>query len=221
MSDLSAMETQAFLNIGAMASRVPGANAGAPFDRSHRGFVPGQGCACLVVESSASAAKRGVKPIAEVVSYAMKLDGNRLADPSESGEAEVMARAILRAGLEPRHIAYVNTHGSGSAAGDETELAALRRALGSAFGRPWVNATKSLTGHCLAAAGVLEAAATIAQLQDEFVHPNAGLDDPIDSECRFAGARAASARIPFALSNSFGFGGINTSIVLAHPAAKS
>ena len=79
---------------------------------------------------------------------------------------------------------------------------------------PWLNSTKSLTGHCLAAAGVVEAAATIIQMQQGFVHPNAGLKEPLDYEGRFVGAQSEDTAIPFALSNSFGFGGINTSILL-------
>lgn len=223
LTDLSAMEMQAFLNIGAMAGRPPGEGAqtaGPPFDVSSRGFVPGQCGACLVLESGSSASRRSVTSLAEVGAYALRLDANRLADPSEEGEAAVMAGAIRQAGLEPHQVAYVNTHGSGSRLGDETEVAALRRVFGSSFGVPWVNATKSLTGHCLAAAGVLEAAATVIQMQGDFVHPNTGLKQPIDSECRFVGARAERATIPFALSNSFGFGGINTSILLIHPDAR-
>ena len=220
LADLSAMEMRAFVNLGAMACRLPGdaqQAAGPPFDRRRRGFVLGQACASLVLESAASAARRGARALAELAGYAVQLDANRLAEPSEEGEAAVMARAIARAGLEPHQIAYINTHGSGSTLGDATELVALRRVLGSSFAGPWVNTTKSLTGHCLGAAGVLEAAATVTQMQEEFVHPTPGLEEPIDPGCRFVGARAASAAIPFALSNSFGFGGINTSILLAHP----
>ena len=131
-----------------------------------------------------------------------------------------MANAIQEAGLEPHEIAYVNAHGSGSSFGDEAEVNALRRVFGNAFGVPWVNSTKSLTGHCLTAAGVLEAAATVIQMQENFVHPNVWMKQPIDLECRFVGAEAEKATIPFALSNSFGFGGINTSIVLNHPDAR-
>jgi malonyl-ACP decarboxylase len=131
-----------------------------------------------------------------------------------------MANVIQQANLEPHQIAYVNTHGSGSRLGDETEIIALRRAFGNSFGAPWVNATKSLTGHCLTAAGVLEAVATIIQMQENFVHANVGLKQPIDDECRFVDANATTATIPFALSNSFGFGGINTSILLIHPHAR-
>jgi malonyl-ACP decarboxylase len=224
LAELSPMEVQAFLNLGAMACRLPDdapRPAGPPFDRSRRGFVLGQACACLVLESAASAARRGARSLAELAGYAVQLDANRLADPSEPGEAAVMARAIARAGLAPHRIAYVNAHGSGSILGDATELAALRLVLGGGFAAPWVNATKALTGHCLGAAGVLEAAATVLQIQGEFVHGNPGLAAPIDPAYRFVGPRAASATIPFALSNSFGFGGINTSIVLSHPQARA
>jgi malonyl-ACP decarboxylase len=220
LTDLSAMEMHAYLNVGAMACQ-PGDDgprtAGPPFDGSHRGFVPGQGCASLVLESVSSAARRGVTVLAEVGAYAINLDANRLADPSQEGEAKVMGSTIRRAGLEPRDISYVNAHGSGSELGDEIEVGALRRVFEGALGVPWINATKSLTGHCLATAGVLEAVATVIQMQEGFVHPNVGLRQPIDAECRFVGARAESATIRFALSNSFGFGGINTSILLARP----
>jgi malonyl-ACP decarboxylase len=222
LAELSTMEMQGFLNIGAIACRIGDGpqETGPPFDSSSRGFVPGQGCACLVLESNSSASRRGVTPLARVGAYAVRLDANRLANPSEQGEASVMANAIQEAGLEPHQVAYVNTHGSGSSLGDETEVNALRRVFGNAFGVPWVNSTKSLTGHCLTSAGVLEAAATVIQMQENFVHPNVGMKQPIDLECRFVGAQAEKATIPFALSNSFGFGGINTSILLIHPDAR-
>jgi malonyl-ACP decarboxylase len=223
MANLSAMEMRAFINLGTMVCRLPAAaqSAGPPFDSTRRGFVLGQACACVVLESHTSAAHRGAQPLAELAGYAVQLDGNRLADPSEAGEAAVMTRAIAKAGLKPHHITYVNTHGSGSTLGDVVELTALRRVFGEGVVGPWLNATKALTGHCIGAAGVVEAAATVTQMQESFVHPNPGLDDPIHSDCRFARARAISTAIPYALSNSFGFGGINTSILFAHPYARA
>lgn len=222
LADLTAMEMQAFVNLGAMACRRPGmpCRPAPPFHQARRGFILGQGCASLVLESEASTVRRGARSWADVAGYAAGLDANRLANPSEAGEAAAMIRAIAHAGLEPHHIAYVNTHGSGSSLGDVTELAALRRGLGRWFEAPWLNATKALTGHCLGAAGVLEAAASVIQIRGEFVHPNPELDDPIDRECRFAGAVAVHGTIPFALSNSFGFGGINTTIVFGDPRAR-
>ncbi len=218
LTDLSGMELQAMYNLGAMAGTRPGdapARRCRPFDAEREGFVPGQGAACLVLESAASAARRRVPAWGRVAGYALGLDGNSLADPSAAGESRVMAQAIARAGLVPEQIGYVNAHGTGSVLGDETEVSALRTVFGPGIGRPWLNSTKGLVGHCLCAAGVVEAVATLAQLRGGFVHPNANLDRPIDPQVRFVGARAQPADPGYALSNGFGFGGFNSSVVFA------
>jgi malonyl-ACP decarboxylase len=222
LADVSAMELQALQNLGAMASRLPDPAAPGPaFDRRHRGFIIGQACACLVLEAARSAARRRAPVLAELRGYAVRLDGHRLAAPSEAGERAVMVGALERGGVHPHQLTYVNAHGSGSSLGDTTELAALRGALGASFSEPWVNATKALTGHCLGAAGALEAVATVLQIQGGFIHPNPVLEQPIDPACRFAGKRAIVTPIELALSNSFGFGGINSSILLARPARST
>src|SRR5207237_1109272 len=128
-----------------------------PFDAAREGFVPGQGAACLVLESARSAAWRGVPPLARIVGYAQRLDGNALADPRVAGEAAAMRDALRRARVAPAEVGYVNAHGTGSRLGDEVEVAALRAALGADFARPWVNSTKGWIGHCLCSAGVVEA----------------------------------------------------------------
>ncbi|WP_433498356.1 beta-ketoacyl synthase N-terminal-like domain-containing protein [Sphaerimonospora sp. CA-214678] len=217
LTDLSPMERQAYFNLGAMAgTRGPDAphTRSRPFDADREGFVPGQGAACLVLESADSATGRGVPPLAWVAGHALRLDANALADPSASGEAWAMATAIRRAGLTPGQVDYVNTHGTGSVLGDATEVAALHEVFGAA--RPWINSTKGLVGHCLCAAGVIEAVATVVQMRQGFVHPNANLHRPIDPGHRFVGRRAEPARLSFALSNGFGFGGFNTSVLFAH-----
>ncbi|WP_371778500.1 beta-ketoacyl synthase N-terminal-like domain-containing protein [Streptosporangium subroseum] len=217
MTDLSPMQRQGFAAIGAVAGAetdTPQQEQSRPFDEDHEGFVPGQGSACMVVESAESARRRGATVLAEIAGYDLKLDGNSLADPREEGEAKVMRNAIRQAGIEPKDISYVNAHATATPAGDEAELHALRRVLGASFSVPWVNSTKGLTGHCLCAAGVVEAVATIVQMRHGFVHPNVNLKRPIDDDCRFVGVRAEPAEIGYALSNSFGFGGFNTSIVL-------
>ncbi|WP_030257036.1 MULTISPECIES: beta-ketoacyl synthase N-terminal-like domain-containing protein [Streptomyces] len=211
LADLTPMERAAFRNLGAMADGPE--PPGSPFDGAHRGFVPGQAAACLVLEAGAE------RPLAEVAGYAMALDGNSLADPDESGEVRAVRRALAVAGLDPADIAYVNTHGSGSRLGDRTELDALRRVFGPHSGRPWLNATKGMTGHCLGAAGVVEAVATVVQMRDGFVHPNVGLRDPIETGWRFVGAEAVDVAVPTALSTSFGFGGFNACVVLKEAAA--
>lgn len=212
LTELSPMELRSYCNLRAAAAgdrTSPG--FGAPFDSAHRGFVPGEGCAVLVLESDASAARRGVPSLAELRGYAQRLDANRLADPSAAGEVGTMTAALDRAGLPPAAIDYVNTHGTGAPLGDAAELQALREVFGPAG--PWLNATKALTGHCLSAAGVVEAVATVIQLRDSFVHPTVGLTTPVDDSHRFVGPTARDVPLRHALSNSFGFGGISTSVV--------
>ena len=209
LTELSALSRQAFANLGAMAM----SGGCRPFDHAHTGFVAGEGCACLVLESRASAAARGAPVLAGLAGYAIRLDGAGLAEPSVSGEAAAMTEALARAGLDPADIGYVSTHGTGTPSGDRAEAAALHTVFGR--GPAWVNATKELTGHCLHAAAVVEAVAAVVQLRSGFVHPNPALTDPIDDRLRFAGPEVRDSTARFALSNSFGFGGINTSVVLA------
>ncbi|MFB6888419.1 beta-ketoacyl synthase N-terminal-like domain-containing protein [Kitasatospora sp. NPDC056327] len=215
LTDLSDMERQAFYNLGAMAGRRRDApeRSSRPFDADHEGFVPGQGAACLVLESAASATRRGVTPWARLAGYAMRLSGNGLADPHLADEVDVMRRALRHAGLTARRIDYVNTHGTGSPLGDDVELTALRTVFGADADGPWINSTKGLIGHCLCAAGVVEAVATLVQLRDGFVHGNANLHRPIGAAGRLVGTEPVTARIDHALSNGFGFGGFNTSLV--------
>ncbi|MET9969784.1 beta-ketoacyl synthase N-terminal-like domain-containing protein [Streptomyces sp. NPDC006356] len=217
LTDLSDMERQAFYNLGAMAGGrgTPPERSSRPFDADREGFVPGQGAACLVLESASCAARRGAVPWARLEGYAMRLSGNGLADPNPADEADVMLRALRHARLTPERIDYVNAHGTGSALGDEVELEALRAVFGS--GGPRVNSTKGLVGHCLCAAGVVEAVATLVQLRHGFVHPNANLVTPIGEGGRLVGARSEPARIGRAMSNGFGFGGFNTSVVFGRP----
>jgi malonyl-ACP decarboxylase len=129
-----------------------------------------------------------------------------------------MAEALRRAGLAPGQVDYVNTHGTASRLGDETEVAALRAVFGDGDGGPWVNSTKGLVGHCLCAAGVVEAVAALLQLRDGFVHPNANLECPIDDSCRFAGPAPEPEELGVVMSNAFGFGGFNSSVVFARVA---
>lgn len=217
LTDLSSMERQAFFNLGAMGGKGEVSSPDMvcrPFDEANEGFVYGQGAACLVLEAERSARARGVVIQAGVGGYGLKLDANHLADPREGGEAVAMQQAISRAGLRPEDIGYVNAHGSGSPIGDRTEIRALRQVMGEHFRQPWVNSTKALVGHCLCAAAVLEAVATVVQMREGFLHGNAGLTRPVDSECRFVGPSSELADVECSMSNSFGFGGFNTSIVL-------
>jgi malonyl-ACP decarboxylase len=217
MTELSPLERRSLAALGALAgsaARDPAAARCRPFDAGHEGFAPGEGAACLVLESAGSARRRAAPALAWLAGHHLALDANRLPDAREDGEAGAMVAAMASAGVGPADIGYVNAHATGTPGGDRAELRALRRALGGSVDRPWVNATKALTGHCLSAAGVVEAVATVAQLRHRFIHPNPALRRPVEAGFRFAGAAAEPADVEHALSNSFGFGGFTTSIVL-------
>ncbi|XVQ82877.1 beta-ketoacyl synthase N-terminal-like domain-containing protein [Microbispora siamensis] len=215
LTDLSAVEERALLNVGAMAPEP----AGPPFDETHGGFAYGQGAACVVLESRRSARARGAEVLAELAGWDLRLAASSLTEPDGKVEAATMTRAMRRAGVSPGDVSYVNAHGTGAPLGDAAEAEALRQVLGEAADRAWVNSTKALTGHCLAAAGVVEAVATVVQMRGGFVHPNPGLEHPADRGLRFAPATGGvRADIGVALSNGFGFGGFNGSVVFRAPA---
>ena len=221
-ADLSPVTLQAFINIGAMVGTGfigDPKKACRPFDLAHAGFIYGQGSGCIILESLDSARRRGVNPLAEITSGAIGLDGNRLSNPSVEGEARIMSEALRQAGLSPSNIDYLNTHGSASPLGDKTEIDAIKRVFKENLSDMWVNSTKALTGHCLFSAGIVEVIGTIIQMEKGFVHPNINLDNPIDTSCRFSGKTAEKINVEMAMSNSFGFGGINTSIVIGKIAA--
>ncbi|WP_050776684.1 hypothetical protein [Streptomyces sp. SPB074] len=172
----------------------------------------------MVLETAASARLRGAPVLAGFAGGAVVLDGNHLADPSQDGEVRAMTGALAQAGVGPADIGWVSAHGTGSPLGDRTEAAALRTVFGDGEG-PWINATKTLTGHCLSAAGVVEAVAAVLQLRDGFVHPDPGLRAPVDPVLRLVREEPRRPKHGFVLSNGFGFGGFNTAVVLSHPDA--
>lgn len=217
LTDLSPVELQSFSSIGAMGGQKfydEPTKACRPFDQRADGFIYGQGSGCILVESEKSARERKVPILAKMAGGAVCLDGNRLSNPSKDGEVKAMQKAMDDAGIGPDQIDYINTHGTSSTLGDKTEVAAIKTTFSDQLSKTWVNSTKSMTGHCLFAAGIIEAIATIIQMNENFVHPNLNLDNPIDGKCRFAGKKSTHTKIETALSNSFGFGGFNTSIIL-------
>ncbi|MEW6735274.1 MAG: beta-ketoacyl synthase N-terminal-like domain-containing protein [Acidobacteriota bacterium] len=217
MADLSPVEFQAFTALGAMGGKRFGKipeQACRPFDRNCEGFIYGQGSGCLILETQESANARNAEIVAQIAGGALVLDGNRLADPSQEGEAKAMSAAMQQSGIKPTEVNYINAHGTASPLGDRTEIAAIKNLFGNGVKKIWINSSKSLIGHCLYASGVVEAIATIVQMCNGFVHPNLNLDQPIDTDCRFVSRSSETAEIIVALSNSFGFGGINSSLVL-------
>jgi malonyl-ACP decarboxylase len=209
MTDLSPLELSSFQNTGAMSPD----GICRPFDRNRTGFVYGHGSAALVLETERGAVSRGRPFLGILLGGAACLDGNRSSDPSCEGEARVMRAALTDAGVDVGAVDYVNAHGTGSVLGDAVECEAIRNVFGERFPKVWLNSTKGITGHCLTAAGIVEAVAVLIQLTRGFLHPNAGLVDPIDADARFVTAESQTVGCRTALSNGFGFGGINTALV--------
>ena len=217
VADLSPMDIQGFINIGAMGGKKYSNRpdqACRPFDAQHEGFIYGQASACIILESESSTSKRAVPFQAEIKGCSLNLDGNSSADPNVNGEKRAMVSALERSGVSISEVDYLNTHGSSSPLGDKTEAEAICNVFGSHSSDLWLNATKGLTGHCLYSAGIVEAIATVLQMREGFLHPNKNLEEQIRKDLKFCGAEAINHKIDLAMSNSFGFGGINTSIVL-------
>ncbi len=210
LQDLSCWECQGLRSMGAMGSdRYADSPSLAcrPYDRDRDGFIYGEACGAVVVERLAQARR---DPYARIAGWAVGMDRNRNPNPSRDGEVRAIAAALQAAALEPRAIDYVNPHGSGSRLGDETELAALEQ---SGLREAYLNATKSITGHGLAAAGAVEIIATVLQMITGRLHPSLNLQDPVDPSFHWV-RQATSHRISNALNLSFGFGGLNTALCL-------
>lgn len=212
LMDLSYWECRGFQALGAMGSNrfadQPGL-ACRPFDRDHDGFIYGECSGALVIESMGSSRKRAVRPYARLAGWGIAMDGNRNPDPSLEGETRAIQNALASAEWSAAQVDYVNPHGTGSVIGDETELAALR-ASGLAEAR--LNASKSLLGHGLSAAGAVEAIATLLQMHEGKLHPTRNLDNPIDPGMNWVGSSAVLHPIQYALTLSMGFGGMNTAL---------
>lgn len=218
-AEVSPVEAEAFRRTGAMAYqefRGTPERMCRPFDRDRQGFVRGEGAAAVVLERPEAARERGARVLAEVAGHGQRLDARRGTEPDAHGEAAAMRSALAAAGIGPGEVDYVNAHGSGSVLGDEVEAAALREVFGDRDSLR-INSTKPLTGHCLSAAGLIEAVAVIGQLRAGAVHPNPNLDHPAVPGLPLAGTRAEHRPLRTALSNSFAFGGINASVVLRLP----
>lgn len=212
LMDVSHWECRGLCALGAMGSeRYAGEPALAcrPFDCHHDGFIFGESCAAVVIESLQSSQARGMKSYAALWGWGIAMDGNRNPDPSLDGEIRVIQNALDASGWQPAQIDYVNPHGTGSIAGDETELQALH-ACG--LTHAYINATKSLVGHGLTAAGTVEVVATLMQMQAGQLHPSRNLEDPIDTGFNWVKQKPVNHQIENALTLSMGFGGINTAL---------
>ena len=189
--------------------------ASRPYDADRDGFVMGEGAGVLVLEELEHATARGAKIYAEVLGYGMSGDAYHITAPSETGEGgeRSMRAALKNAGLQPSDIDYINAHGTSTMA-DTIELAAVERLLGISASRVTMSSTKSSTGHLLGAAGAIEAIFSILAIRDQVAPPTINLVNPaVQTDIDLAPNKKVEREINIALSNSFGFGGTNASIV--------
>jgi 3-oxoacyl-[acyl-carrier-protein] synthase II len=191
-----------------------------PFDRRRNGLVVGEGAAILVLESHEHAGARGARPLAELIGYGLSCDAHHMAAPHPDGQGMEMAMclALESASLCPEAIDYVNAHGTATILNDQLETVAIKAALGKRASRIPVSSVKGAIGHLMGAAGAVEAAVCVQALQDGIVPPTINLEEP-DPECDldYVPGKARRPDIELALSNSFGMGGHNATVILKRP----
>jgi len=190
--------------------------ASRPYDKDRDGFVMGEGAGVLVLEELEHARARGAKIYAEVVGYGLAGDAYHITAPAEDGDGgfRAMKAALADAGIEMSQVDYINAHGTSTPLGDEIELGAVTRLLGEAASRATMSSTKSATGHLLGAAGAIEAAFSVLAIRDQVAPPTINLDNPsVETKIDLVPNKAKPMKIDVALSNSFGFGGTNASVV--------
>jgi len=194
--------------------------ASRPWDRDRDGFVLGEGAGILVLEEYEHARARGATILAELRGFGMSSDAYHMTLPSEGGEgaARCMAAALRDAGASPDQIDYINAHGTSTPAGDLAEVHAIRSALGQHADKVAVSSTKSMTGHLLGAAGGIEAVFSVLAMRDGVLPPTVNLDAPSDGcDLDFVPHTARDAEVRMVMSNSFGFGGTNGTLIFSRP----
>ena len=194
--------------------------ASRPYDADRDGFVMGEGAGIVVLEEYEHAVARGAKIYAEVLGYGLSGDAHHITAPSEDGEGgfRSMQMALKRAGLQPSQIDYINAHGTSTMA-DTIELGAVERLLGDAAEKATMSSTKSSIGHLLGAAGAVEAIFCVLAIRDQVAPPTINLDNPaVTPRLDLAANKAVKRKVDVALSNSFGFGGTNASLIMGRMA---
>jgi 3-oxoacyl-[acyl-carrier-protein] synthase II len=190
--------------------------ASRPYDKDRDGFVMGEGAGVVVLEEYEHAKKRGAKIYAELIGYGMSGDAHHITAPTPDGDGafRCMQAAVKRAGIQPSDIDYINAHGTSTPLGDEIELGAVERLLGNAASRTSMSSTKSSVGHLLGAAGAVEAIFSILAIRDNVAPPTLNLDNPsVETPIDLVPHKARQREINMVLSNSFGFGGTNASLI--------
>jgi 3-oxoacyl-[acyl-carrier-protein] synthase II len=190
--------------------------ASRPYDRDRDGFVMGEGAGVVVLEEYEHAKRRGARIYAELIGYGLSGDAFHITAPAEDGDGafRCMSAAVRRADISPDDIDYINAHGTSTQLGDEIELKAVERVVGNAAGKISMSSTKSSIGHMLGAAGTVEAIFCLLAIRDQVAPPTINLDNPsVDTALDLVPHKARSRPVNIVLSNSFGFGGTNASLV--------
>ena len=187
-----------------------------PFDKNRSGFVMGEGAAIVVLEELEHAKRRGAKIYAEVVGYGCSSDAFHITSPAEdgAGAARAMTNAMRDAGVAPEEVPYINAHGTSTSLNDLFETRAVKLAFGDHAKNLKINSTKSMIGHLLGAAGAVEFVTCVKEIQENYVHATVGYETPDDELDLDYCKEAVEMEVPYALSNSLGFGGHNVSLLL-------
>ncbi|CAN7263547.1 beta-ketoacyl-ACP synthase II [Bradyrhizobium sp. LjRoot220] len=191
--------------------------ASRPYDKDRDGFVMGEGAGIVVLEEYEHAKERGAKIYAEVIGYGLSGDAHHITSPAPDGDGAFrsMSAALKRAGISASDVDYINAHGTSTQIGDEIELGAVERLLGNAASKVSMSSTKSSTGHLLGAAGAIEAIFSILAIRDNIAPPTINLENPsVETAIDLVPLAARKREINVALSNSFGFGGTNASVIV-------
>ena len=205
-----------FTSLTALSSESDPTKCSIPFDKNRSGFVMGEGAAIVVLEELEHAKARGAKIYAEVAGYGTSSDAYHITSPAEdgAGAARAMTNAVEDAGIRPEEVTYINAHGTSTHHNDLFETRAIKLAFGGHAYDMKVNSTKSMVGHLLGAAGAIEFVTCVKEIQDSFVHATVGYTTPDEELDLDYCKEAVQMDVPYALSNSLGFGGHNASILL-------
>lgn len=191
------------------------ARASRPFDRRREGFVPSEGAAAVVLETLASARGRGAQVHVELLGAASTSDAGRPTRPSQEGQARAMRAALRDAHISPDQVDYVNAHAMSSRLGDAVEVAAIKSVFRDHARKLPVNSTKSMVGHCITSSGIIDFVSTVLQMEHRFVHPTINQEEPDpELDLDFVPNQARGHKIDYAISNAFGFGGLNATVVV-------
>lgn len=218
-STVCSLAIAGFSNMKALSTRNSSPEqASRPWDKQRDGFVLGEGCGMLILESYESASRRGANILAEITGYGATSDAHHMTSPAPEGEGghRAMKLALMDAGLNPEQLDYVNAHGTSTPNGDPLESIAIENLVGDHKSKIWVSSTKSMTGHLLGGAGALESVFSVQSILKKAVPPTINLEEP-DDDCRldYIPLNAREKELKHVLNNSFGFGGTNVSLIFS------